>query len=959
MSLWQIKLHARLHDPAEKALILMRKPQGHESGTVRELRSQVLGSPNVPTELDALLDRADHWASAADRPQFPRKSGEQKYPPWTQTRFTEQPVLVHPLSGVELNIGQAAGKLNEVEVADIERFSAEHFTSLIVRENGAVNLYKTLLAFWRFGPDLDSEHDTLKLGALWRLLPADTRTPDHTIWQHLDLASAFAGAGENPALLTITFGPIQDFIAAGRSQSDLWAGSHFLSSIAWAGLTVICEELGPDAVLFPQLRGVPVVDAWLAHEAGLGTEPFAARDVEWLRKETDSNPLFVAALPNKILALVPEARVRELADKVQAAMREFVMHTGEAALRRILQEVDENPDNEGLPCHAQIKAQLQHFPDVYWAAVPWSLIQQNADKTLNVERLRELLIHFHGARAGFFGSEAWQALSKNLDLGDGWFYKANPGTLYPALYDLANKMLAAAKSLRRFDQSRHEGWRCSLAADVEWLTTDVRWFQEHPEHQQCELFLTPNQRKNTGTLWTRLANERPSWVKKGEHLGALAAIKRLWPTLFAEQVTAWLGSDKARADRFVVSSHTMALATSLKKLPQLDDLPQWLQGVEEVSLPSKLVKALRNNNDARLDTAKRIPAYLDRARDADDRETMECNVKKLLGGSLERYYGLILMDGDRMGAWLAGENASTYNSIWHPQIRAAVERKFGENAALKAYCGARRAVSPAYHLSICSALNDFAVGLARYLVEDAHTGKLLYAGGDDVMATVAVDELLPLMQALRAGYSGNPHEIEGVTLKNGHANLKGRLLRLMGDAATASIGAVIAHQMAPLSRVLRELRAAEKRAKSPEKEKGGGRDAFSLTVIKRSGGALNLTAKWQTGDGFQPAALLERLRAFLAEPSVSRRAVFNITRFLHELPEGMPDMVKALLAYQFERQSTKKSTCQHHDIVSLTTALAALYADDLKSLFNFLSVAEFLARATRSGEDGTADQEAA
>ena len=949
MSLWQTKLHARLHDPAEKALILMRKPQGHESGTVRELRSQVLGGPDVPTELEALLNQADQWASAADRPQFPRKAGEQKYPPWTQTRFTEQPVLVHPLSGVELNIGTAAGKLNEVEVDEIERFSAEHFTSLIVRENGAVNPYKTLLAFWRFGPEIDRDHDTLNLGALWRLLPADTRTPDHTIWQHLDLASAFAGAGENPALLAITFGPIQDFIAAGRSQSDLWAGSHFLSAIAWAGLKVLCEEQGPDAVLVPQLRGVPAVDAWLAHEAGLGTEPFAARDAEWLRKETDANPLFVAALPNKILALVPEARVRELADKVQSAMRELVMSTGKAALRRILQEVSEHPDNEALPCHAQIKTQLEHFPEVHWAAAPWSLIEQNTDKTLNLERLRELLTHFHGTPAGFLGGEAWQVLSKNLDLGDGWFYKPNPGTLYPALYDLADKMLAAAKSLRSFEQSRHEGWRCSLAADVEWLTTDARWFQDHPQHHQCELFLTPNQRKNTGTLWTRLAKERPSWVKKGEHLGSLAAIKRLWPTLFAEQVAEWLGSDKTRADRFVISSHTMALATSLKKLPELDHLPTWLHDVDPVSLPSKLVKTLRNH-DVRLNTAKRIPAYLDRARDADDCEAMERNVKKLLGGAFERYYGLILMDGDQMGAWLAGEKANTYNSLWHPQIRAAVEGKFSENAALKAYCGARRAVSPAYHLSISGALNDFAVGLARYLVEDAHTGKLLYAGGDDVMATVAVDELLPLMQALRAGYSGNPHEIEGVTLKNGHAYLKGRLLRLMGNMATASTGAVIAHQMAPLSSVLRELRAAEKRAKNE-----GGRNAFSLTVIKRSGGALYLTAKWQTGDDIQPAALLQRLRAFLAEPGVSRRAIFNITRFLHELPEGKLDMIKALLAFQFERQSSK-FICQHHDIASLTAELATLYSADLKSLFNFLSVAEFLARETRSGEPETDDQ---
>jgi CRISPR-associated protein Cmr2 len=28
-TLWQTKLHARLHDPAEKALVLLRDPAGH------------------------------------------------------------------------------------------------------------------------------------------------------------------------------------------------------------------------------------------------------------------------------------------------------------------------------------------------------------------------------------------------------------------------------------------------------------------------------------------------------------------------------------------------------------------------------------------------------------------------------------------------------------------------------------------------------------------------------------------------------------------------------------------------------------------------------------------------------------------------------------------------------------------------------------------------------------------
>ena len=38
MEIWQAKVAARIHDPAEKAIVLLRDPAGHEGGTVRVLR---------------------------------------------------------------------------------------------------------------------------------------------------------------------------------------------------------------------------------------------------------------------------------------------------------------------------------------------------------------------------------------------------------------------------------------------------------------------------------------------------------------------------------------------------------------------------------------------------------------------------------------------------------------------------------------------------------------------------------------------------------------------------------------------------------------------------------------------------------------------------------------------------------------------------------------------------------
>lgn len=47
--LWQTKLAARLHDPAEKALVLLRDPAGHEGGTSRAL-TRLLGLDSIDGE---------------------------------------------------------------------------------------------------------------------------------------------------------------------------------------------------------------------------------------------------------------------------------------------------------------------------------------------------------------------------------------------------------------------------------------------------------------------------------------------------------------------------------------------------------------------------------------------------------------------------------------------------------------------------------------------------------------------------------------------------------------------------------------------------------------------------------------------------------------------------------------------------------------------------------------------
>lgn len=943
--LWQVKLQARLHDPAEKALILMRTAHGHEGGTSRALQAKLFPQ-GVPDEVEQAVKRADHWASAADRAAFPKHDDDGRYPRWQQVEFHKNPVIIHPLTGGQIDLQ----KLSSVEPAQAEALSLDHFRKLI----HADDLRRTALAFWRFGPDIDAPD----IKSLWSLLPADTRVPDHSIWDHLDLTTAFAGAfaldgNGGPALLAVSLGPVQDFIAASRTTSDLWAGSHLLSRIAWEAMKVICEELGPEAILFPRLRRVPQVDVWLREQVGLRADLFSQCD--WARGgATDSNPLFAAALPNRFTALVPANRAQALGERITAEVRAWVLKQGEQSFRLLLREAGID-DDASLPGYAQLREQLAGFPEVHWAAVPWSLVPLKENRIVaSTEALAQAMQPFFTQQPpGFLGSEAWKLLAQNIKLDEGWFWQPNPGALYPALHELLERLLAATKSARPFEQTTQRGWRCSLSGETEWLTTDRAQLASSPRTQEH-------------TLWAKVATKRPAWARKGEHLGALSTLKRLWPNLFVDEIKSVL--DRG-VSRFVVSTHTMALATSLA---------QWMQSgarmpvrlaqeidradADRVALPRKLSAVLRQHPDG--EKLAKLPGWLEAARESEDEGSSakaDQLLKQMLDKNPETYYAMILMDGDRMGAWLSADREYTlpHRDSFHPQIAAGLQR-FDGDPKFKAYAEALRAANPARHMAISDALNNFALTLAPAVVEGHHHGRILYAGGDDLLAMLPVSDLLPAMAALRAAYSGIDARTVGALTEdldfqrqsNGFVLHGKRLLRLMGEKATASIGAVIAHHQAPLGAVRRELTAAEKRAKNE-----GGRDAFSITVVKRSGGALFLTCKWTREGGDSPMTCLRELSAALRDNGASRRAAFHVQAWSVDLPEpqqlGDPawrEMLTQLMQYQFDRQELADPGLHARRLAELAPLDSRKKAMDF--INNFLSVAEFLARETRSATQG-------
>ncbi|MDP2368755.1 type III-B CRISPR-associated protein Cas10/Cmr2 [Rhodoferax sp.] len=980
------KLAAWLHDPAEKQLVLMRDSAGHEGGTSRVLRKELAISSK---EFDR---RADHLAAAADRPNWPRQADGKPYPKFEAVHFAKHAQLIHPLSGQRLDLPSLG---LDVGVEEIKAGSQAHFQSLIQENDDR----KTFLAFWRFGPEAGKHAH--ELGELWRMLPADSRVPDHSIWSHLDtvcaIHTALAGdeqGPDEPALLVMSFGPVQGFIGQARSTSDLWAGSHLLSSLVWEAMKPIVTDLGPDAVVFPALRGVPVVDEWLmGREVGGDAfkQLFADIDSELLTDNTDTNPLFAASLPNKFMAIVPSRQAASLAERAVAAIRHAAKNWATSAAEKVF-EAASIPIND--IAREQVNKQLAGFPEAQWAAAVWPVGKGDdyKDAKLARDRLTAALdaIHPDLKQQGVFDAKVWNIITKELQLKDLAFsFNPNAGVLYPAVYELAERSLAAAKSTRPFAPLLQEGHRCTLTGEAEWLT-----------HDRNLLGLSRKDR-SLQSVWGELARKENTWVKPGEHLGAIATLKRLWPTLFAARVNKLVGAD---VRRFVVSTHALALSTTLDKLlsepltleqqAALSVLAGPCGEHDAVTLPKSLMRKLNKLPDAQRVTLKRLPSLIEAQQDPMDgglnmTEQVQKQLKVLFGDAKpETYYALILMDGDRMGGWLAGNEDRfklKYRETWHTQVRAEMEMCEKRDANLSAYLNTLRPVSPGRHGAISQALNDFSTRLARHVVEDCCKGKLLYAGGDDVLALVAVDDLFDCMQLLRLAYSGiAPHEDMGLgdhigllqkggsgrqnrlLLSKGFGLLDGRLMTLMGEKATASMGAVVAHHSAPLSAVLRELRAAESTAKNTAHGNDNGqdinRDAFCLRVLKRGGGEVSVTSPWWPVAGQIPntaqsaLALMKKLADALAKTAFSRGAIYDAQLWFAGLTDNPSDItntvwraqITASLAYQFDRKSGDAATANQ---------VVDFVCDVIKpkhprtAVEDFLVASEFFAREARSFKD--------
>jgi CRISPR-associated protein Cmr2 len=717
-----IKLAALLHDPPHKPLVLGRAA-GHEA-----YAAQVRQALSLPDLLDngrgALARRADHIASAADRPNFPAG---------VQADFWHAPALSHPLARSRPDqpsvvlLGTLPGPLDlAVLTGSVER------AARITRAQAGGDPQRLYLTLWRYFPEYlrAGEADPAanvppaqRLGLLWHALPADTRVPDHSLWDHLSITAAIAGALPRPAFLVFSLGPVQEFIAQARKTQDLWAGSYLLSYLAWAAMRPLCEELGPDCILYPSLRGQPLVDSWLSD---IGVRP-----PEHYTLPAGSRQ--IASFPNKFVALVPLQQAAALAERAAAASVSTWCSLAEEVRRYLDQQALAFDDDTW---ERQIDAQLE----THWTVLPWP----NPDAVegdAQVERwLREYLepwITPEGLRS------FWPAFAAYARQGR---YAVNAGTLYGPLHKLAQRVFDAAKLARRFEPGSEPGYKCTLCGR---RTPALAGGASYGEQREA---------------WARVAQALHAGDLRSEgaeRLCAVCLVKRL----AVRCSTLSTASDGAPAfpstsdmaaqpvrQLLIERATDPVLAEALKGF--LQDIFEFLPLYNhEAGSPLDAAVPQERTINASVGEVRRALCELDgewlfpetyarharAVRHHHDLAEILQEAGRSLGKVLAQvnspgpspYYAILLMDGDRMGRWVGGEaHANTLGDLLHPEVRHTLEQDSSWDAALKGV----RLFGPSTHAALSSALLTYARYSVPWIIERMHAGRVVYAGGDDVLA---------------------------------------------------------------------------------------------------------------------------------------------------------------------------------------------------------------------------------
>jgi len=859
---WKQKLKAILHDPPYKIVNIV----GHKE-EAKKLFSLIISEDFEDKEVEL----ADQIASAQSRiivkPQLSQLSQ-------SEVEKFEKSSMVNRNESYFVDIfSEKPEEEKKEEERKIETPDPEKVKELF-QELGELNFESqderarlVFLFLWRFYPEIFEEIN---------YHPADSRAPNHSIYDHLVQTSAVVSALPKPAFLLFTISPVQSFISKARKTSDLWAGSYMLSYLVWESMKPIVKEFGPDTIIYPNLLGQPLVDKWLYEEFRDSFDIFKERT--WFKKFIDNShldeKLTIANLPNRFLAVVPYER--DLAYKCEETFKSKLEDLAGKVSKKI-----------GIDLSNDIKEDLNSYFKVYWAMMPWSADESYSPKYA-LEDYKTLLGE----------DELYEII--NIIIEHPYYSYANVGSAYPLLLELTEKLLGARKSIRDFNQLEEPGEKCHLCGEFEVLKLD----------------------------WNKL-NLSKGVLKEGEKLCGVCLTKRLFSEIISKEFklgeikftsTSEMASigEKRRIKREISEEVKEEFKSFFSLIEKLD-----IQN--SVSVPKlKEDKLLYNIDGQFLMTETYRTDYFEKelglkVDEKDIKEIVEFLKKKEISPS--KYYAILQMDGDDMGKWLRGEFNIKIGEAIHENVRhALVEYSKGDDKVkIEKILDSKHPISPSIHQAFSRRLSIFALEYVRKIVEEDNYGKLVYAGGDDILA------FLPVENVLNCAYE-----------------LQKTFKEVLSKKATMSAGILIVHHKYPLYLALKKVSEAEKKAKNFH-----GKSAFCVTFMTHGGEEREFVYNWELKE------FVEDLIENFYEKKIPDTFPYQYLKVVEELYDGNSnDDIKEVLKSELKRIFMRKDKKMDKEFLNKYFEKLSVWFEkmDIKNFANMLVVARRISEEVKIKE---------
>ncbi len=487
---------------------------------------------------------------------------------------------------------------------------------------------------------------------------------------------------------------------------------------------------------------------------------------------------------------------------------------------------------------------------------------------------------FNKAQADGETRRIWDAQTNPATLFEFYWVVAaqRPEEPYGAWYNRAQQALDTRKRLRNFAQQRETGEKSTISGEREAL------------HNQARSI------KDIQAFWSYIAEQfLEAQLTHGgrERLDAIDTIKRFAARVCNLPEQSFPSTSSVATAPFVegVLAHAPQVAGALDAWEEVTQLPMRKHPANPEALPYLFqrrrdrVETLRRDGDclfAETFTPKRL-------REDYGLSPEEANMlaKKAPGpiASLRKaastagvrapspYYGVLVMDGDHMGMVLGSVREQTD------------------------------------HAQISATLSHFSRAIAPVIVERKYPARLVYAGGDDVLALVPLRDILKLSNEVQQAY-------------------RDAMKHIPHQPVTMSAGIALAHHQDPLSYVLREARHAEDQAKDHY-----GRNALVVTLLRRSGETTTVGCQWTYPDldaESQPLTLFPTLANLLDRDVLSTKFVYNLAEEAATLsrlpPPAQASEIKRLLLRGRSSIPEKRDQLPDAALKLLAERLAALAA---------------------------------